>query len=328
MKKILIISLGAIAKRHIRNLKEIDSDLQIGVLRRKEADVDPEVRKHIDEYFYNWEDALSWQPAGAVICSPASCHLEQILKLAQKQIPMVVEKPLSYNNSGLQQLLKLYREQPQLCIMVAYQFRFYTPLIEFKKRLHVGEIGRVISIDIEVGQYLPEWRPGREVSETVSASKELGGGVLLELSHEFDYLNYLFGMPTEVMSFHGTFGDMNIDVEDLAEVLLSYEDKIARVHVDMLQRSVSRKCKVIGTEGNLELDFIKQTITYFGGGYESVTEYPLCEYARMYKSEMELFLKFLDKEVEPQDYLSSAVEVMDLIEALRESALKKQVVCL
>ena len=77
--------------------------------------------------------------------------------------------------------------------MTAYNLRFLPSLQAYRERIQFGVIGKVLSVRCEIGQYLPSWRPGSDYRQAVSASRALGGGALLELSHEIDYLRWIFG---------------------------------------------------------------------------------------------------------------------------------------
>ena len=64
--------------------------------------------------------------------------------------------------------------------------------------------------------YLPDWRPGVDYRTVYSAHKALGGGVTIDLIHEWDYLVDLFGVPQKLYNFKGTYSDLEIDSDDLS----------------------------------------------------------------------------------------------------------------
>ena len=109
--------------------------------------------------------------------------------------------------------------QRRLVLMVGYNFRFYPPLQAMRQALVEGCIGRLISLRAEAGQYLPDWRPGSDYRQGASARRELGGGVVLELSHELDYIRWLGGEVESVGALVGKLSDLEIEVEDTAEIV-------------------------------------------------------------------------------------------------------------
>jgi predicted dehydrogenase len=140
----------------------------------------------------------------ALITEAISVHLAHARAAAASGAHLFIEKPLANTPDGLPELLADCRANG-LALLVAYNFRFYQPLQLMRDAVQSGCIGRVVSARAEVGQYLPDWRPGADYRQSVTARAELGGGVLLELSHEIDYLRWLVGESWRWCS-HGTPG--------------------------------------------------------------------------------------------------------------------------
>ena len=143
-----------------------------------------------------------------------------------------------------------------------------------RKLLDSGRVGEIRTANIQVGQYLPDWRPHSDYREGVSAQKNLGGGALLELSHELDYATWLFGMPDHVMCSSGKLSDLEIDVEDSACIILEYGQKEMKkrivVQLDFLQRVANMAVQVVGSEATLYADLIKENVSIVAAGQEQV----------------------------------------------------------
>ena len=151
---------------------------------------------------------------------------------------------------------------------MGYVLRFQ-PIVGCLKKIFSSTespIGRVLTAHIEVGQYLPDWRVGTDYRQGASAQKKLGGGALLELSHELDYATWFFGDPESLYCSAARLSDLEIDVEDSATVVMDYEKKRLRVvvQVDFLQRTPSMSVKAVGTEGTLYADLIKEEVKIMG----------------------------------------------------------------
>lgn len=144
-------------------------------------------------------------------------------------------------------------------------------------RLQAGAIGRVYNLRAEVGQYLPGWRPGTDYRKGVSAQRALGGGALLELSHEIDLVRALIGMPQDVTAITGRVSELEIDVEDVAEIVLRHKRSdggvLASIHLDLFRRIPRRRLIVDGDAGMMELDIgaAKLTVQRQGGAPEVET---------------------------------------------------------
>ncbi|WP_420230753.1 Gfo/Idh/MocA family protein [Psychrobacter sp. ER1] len=130
-----------------------------------------------------------------------------------------------------------------------------------KSKLDSGLIGEIYNVFVEVGQYLPDWRTNKNYKNSVSASSNLGGGALLELSHEIDYTQWLIGNLTPKFSVLRSSKALELEVEDSADILsVNSKGAVISIHLDFLQRRPYRKCRFIGSNGSLEWDLIKNNI--------------------------------------------------------------------
>jgi predicted dehydrogenase len=250
--RVLVVGLGSIGRRHLTNLRHLIPGAHITVLRHARLTDAADAPVEADRIIYDLDHALSPRLDMAILASPAPCHLGTASVLASAGVHMLIEKPLSDSLDGVDALLDDCSRQG-LVVMVGYHLRFSPSLTAVHDAIADGVVGRVLSVRSEVGQYLPEWRPDTDYRLGVSARRDLGGGVVLELSHELDYVRWLGGEIRSVLAETGQLGGLDIDVEDVAEILLRFADgAIGSVHMDMVQRSGTRTCKVIGTEGTLE----------------------------------------------------------------------------
>lgn len=252
-QRILIVGLGSIGRRHLRIIRETMPESDIRVLRHKTSSEIPEFSNGC---FDSLDDACAFAPQLAVIANPASFHLNVAIPLAMSGVHLLIEKPLSHGTADVQTLLKLVKDK-NLILQVGYNLRFLPSLIDFRQRIHQGSIGKVLSVRCEIGQYLPTWRPGTDYREGVSARSELGGGVLLELSHELDCLRWIFGEIGWVNAWIGKLSGLEIDVDDTAHLVLGFSHDsqsacpIATLSMDFIRHDTTRHCIAIGELGSL-----------------------------------------------------------------------------
>ncbi len=317
--RFLIVSLGSIGRRHLRNLRTLYPTSTIAVLRlqgREQQDVEG-----CNHQFSTMEQVRAFAPQAAFIAAPASRHVDIAMHLIAMSVPVFIEKPFSHNLDGLRSLITA-ASMAGVPVMIGYNLRFKSSLIEARRRLVAGEIGEVLFVRSEVGQYLPQWRPDADYRHSVSAQAALGGGALLELSHEIDYLYWLFGLPSSVSCRGGRFAGLDIDVEDMVELCFEYEHapRLVSVHLDFIQRVVSRSCKFVGSEGNMVWDGIADTITVntVANGAHLVRMDPMDSNA-VYVDELVHFLDCIAKGTAPAIDPIQAYEVMAVIEAARLS---------
>ena len=217
---------------------------------------------------------MAFGPQGAVIANPAPYHLEVALPLARAGVPLLIEKPISHDARGVSDLIDIC-EAGGLTLMTGYNLRYMSSLQTFRELLRDGRIGRSISVRAEVGQSLTTWRPGVDYRSSVSAKAELGGGVLPELSHDIDYLRWLFGEAEWVSATLVTGGGLDIEVEDVAHLVIGYAPRnskasvVAALSMDFIRHDTTRGCTVIGEAGSLRWDGVAGTVEVFDRGEHS-----------------------------------------------------------
>lgn len=253
VERLLIVGFGSIGKRHLGCLRRLLPDASVAVLRRPGGEPAEGAAT-----VHSLAEALAMKPQAAIVANPAPYHVETALALAREGIHLLVEKPLSDRIDGVAELIAECRKR-RLVLQVGYCLRFEPSLAAFKQAVASGAIGRLLHLKAEVGQYLPDWRPGTDYRQGVSARAELGGGALLELSHEIDLLCWLGGAVTGVTARLTGLGDLEMDAEDSADLLLDFKDQLSgALHMDMLQRTPVRTCKAVGTTGTLLWDGIQR----------------------------------------------------------------------
>ena len=327
----LIVGLGSIGRRHLANLRHLVPDAEITVLRHEGSAATPaEWRRLADRIVYRLEDALGARPEFAVIASPAPFHVALATGLARQGIHLFMEKPISDRIEGVQELIDLCRQQ-DVVLFVGYVLRFEPSLIAVRDAVHRGNIGRVMSFRAEGGQCLTAWRPQFDYRQTVTARKDLGGGVLLELSHEFDYARWIVGNVVSVMAQTDRVSDLEIDVEDVAELVVRFAGgAVGGVHLDMVQATATRTCRIIGTEGTIEWDGVSRSARLFAAGVKQWTDLysPPADFDRntMYLGQMQHFLDCIGGRAMPRVSGEDGLRALEIALAAKESAVCGRIV--
>jgi predicted dehydrogenase len=208
------------------------------------------------------------------ICSPTSRHLEVAQCALERGAHLFIEKPISDTLKGVDELLARARRQNRL-VMVAFNLRFHPCLQRIKSLLDDGAVGRILAARIQFGQYLPDWHPWEDYRQGYSANRILGGGIILDAVHEFDYARWLLGEVRAIAGMCTRSGILQIDTEDLAAFTLRHEaDVISEIHLDYIQRFYARTCQVIGTEGTIGWDWSDKAVRYYSARTEFWEEFP------------------------------------------------------
>lgn len=259
-RRIVVAGLGSIGKRHLRLLRAALPEAEICVLRHSGCD---DVIEHANGCFERLEEACAFAPELAVIAMPAPFHLATATAFAEAGAHLLIEKPVSDGTVGVAELVALCAARGQV-LHVGYNLRFLDSLQAFCAELAAGRIGKVLTVRCEIGQYLPSWRPDVDYRTTVSAQKALGGGVLLELSHELDMLRWVFGEVDWLSAWTGRQGTLEIDVEDCAMLQMGFVGgAVAQLSMDFLRRDTTRACSVIGAEGSMRWDAVAGRVEHF-----------------------------------------------------------------
>ncbi|RPF75009.1 MAG: gfo/Idh/MocA family oxidoreductase [Rickettsiales bacterium TMED289] len=322
----LVVGTGNIAKRHISNLKKLFQNATVGNISSTEKKIK---NSEADIVYESLLEAKNKVKNFVIIASPSSHHLIIALPFMKKNIPLLIEKPIS-NKFKVNKSIEKYLLKNESIIDVGYNFRFNDCLNKFKEIIDKKKlIGNFYSVIAEVGQFLPDWRENIDYKKSVTANRNLGGGVLLELSHELDYLSWIFGKFDNVYCKSSNSGLLEIDVEDNIDAILSTKNnQTINLHMDFLQRAMKRKCTVHGEKGTITLDLIKNNIIFNGPNNEVKTIYEKLDYDKneMYLNMILYFDEVRKKIKKPMIGVKNAFNTVNLIEQMKKSSLEKKVV--
>jgi len=249
--KFLIAGLGSIGRRHFRNLLTL-GEQDILLYRTHHATL-PDADLAGFPIETDLPAALAHKPDAVIVSNPTALHLQVAISAAEAGCHLLIEKPLSHSLDRVAELEHVVHRN-HVKVLVGFQFRFHPGLRQVKKLLSEGAIGEPISACAHWGEYLPNWHPWEDYTQSYAALPELGGGVVLTLSHPLDYLHWLLGDVEAVWAFAGRKG-LNIPVEDAAEIGLRFRNgALGSVHLDYDQRPPSHILEIIGTQGTLRWD--------------------------------------------------------------------------
>ena len=257
--KILFIGLGSIGQRHLRNLLTL-GDFDYYAYRRRSLEL-PEEFKDVKITLLNeLSNIINVKPNLCIIAAPPVVQQEVLPTIINNGIDFFIEKPIGNDINLLQELLPIVKEK-KIISMVGYNLRYHPVHKRLVEIITQGTLGNISSIRSVVGQYLPDWHPHEDYRKGYSANKKLGGGAILDLIHEFDFVYSLFGNVNNIKAFTGKNSHLEIDVEDVAEVIMKFESGIlGSVHVDYVNRRGQRDGMILGDEATVKYDLLKSEI--------------------------------------------------------------------
>lgn len=311
--KVCFVGIGSIAKRHIRNLHQICDELKIQLtidaLRRQNSSPLQDIQ-YISNVFTTIEE-LPDDYDVIFLTNPTEYHADTLIRLHDHAKHFFIEKPVtSIDTIDKLQEMKLRDDS---IYYVACPLR-YTNVIQYlKKTIDPQKVNSVRSIS---SSYLPDWRPGTDYRNTYSAHKDLGGGVAIDLIHEWDYLSFLFGMPTEVKSFIGKVSDLEIDSDDYAIYIARYADNmIAELHLDYFGRKTIRTIEIYTDEDTIVGDLVAGEVRYLKANKIVDLKSDRDDFQ---KRELMFFIDAINGKEDVQNDIEEAVRVLKLTQGIIE----------
>ncbi|ABV37707.1 dehydrogenase [Shewanella sediminis HAW-EB3] len=320
MKTIAVIGLGNIAKRHRQNLKLIYPEATIIALSASGRRPSEKI-EFADVLLTNLMSVIESKPELVIVASPAPFHEHHASEFIKRRIPVLIEKPIASEPQSSQRLLELTQEYSAQ-VMVGYCLRYLSSAIEMKQLLSQNFIGEIYNFTASVGQYLPDWRPNKHYADSVSANESLGGGALLELSHELDYLHWLLGpLELEYAQLRST-KELKLEVEEIADlVLTNQKGTICSLHMDFIQKQPQRECTFIGSKGRLHWDLLANTITHHcSEGTQILCSEPEWDKNQMYLNMVTEFIANIQRGKNSTLSLEDANQTVKLIAQIKHEA--------
>ena len=319
--RILIVGAGSIGRRHIKNLNNLGYE-DIDVVDISDSNLDYVMENfRIKVTFTDLNDALNSKDYDTgFILTPPIYHIPMALDLANKGLDLFIEKPVSHNLENIDKLIKI-KEDNNLIIMVGYNLRFSFGLKYLKSYVEKGILGKIYYIRAEVGQYLPDWRPWQDYRKNYTSIKEMGGGIILDGSHEIDYVMWLANSKVKsVKAIYDKVSNLEINVEDIAETILRFENGIiASIHLNMIERGYNRYCKVVGEKGSIKWLFRDNVLEFYDGASKKlIREKYEIDPSQSYLDEVKHFLYCVVNRAEPLNNLYTAKEPLKVVMRMKE----------
>lgn len=319
----IIIGNGSIAQKHIRHIKQIwpDHKVTLLILHRGLRESDDEFTT-VDHVLYNRDDALKLNPDFVLIATPATEHVNEALFWNEQKIPLFIEKPLSHSLEESQKL----QDNLKSIIMVGYVLRFFPVYQELKKIINNKTYGTVTSFETTVGSYLPSWRPNIDYKKSVSANTALGGGTLLELSHEIDLTLWCLGFPQYLNAHIENTGELEIDCEDVGDIKLTYNGGLtAKIHMDFLKKIPERKTTITFEKATITCDAIAGTLEITALNSDGDNDTKTLNFKpenpqQPFLDEIKHFVTYARENTTPDITIEDGINVLRIIEGAKTSS--------
>ena len=271
---ILIIGLGSIGQRHLRNLRALYGDTiricafrernLIRLLNNKGEVVDGVLEEEYDVNIYqDLDKCLQQENVDVVIVSTiTSKHVEYAIKAVEAGCNVFIEKPLSDIIDRTDELLEKARLN-NVIVQVGFQLRYH-PCVKYVKELILSKrLKNIFATEFWVGERVSMMHPYEDYKNTYIVTKNMGGGIVLNQQiHEIDLMLYLFGPPKKVFGVTGKLDFVISDVEDRADAMYIYNNMVVSIHSDFATYPPQRKFIIKAENGMVKVDILNSTVSY------------------------------------------------------------------
>jgi predicted dehydrogenase len=317
--RILIAGLGSIGRRHLRNLRALgENDIVLYRTHRATLSDDELAGLPVET---DIRRALDRKPDAVIIANPTALHLDVAIPAAEMGYAILLEKPISHSLERVDKLEEAAKNNNSR-ILVGFQFRFHPTLQKAAKLLKSGSIGHVLSVRAHWGEYLPHWHPWEDFKQGYAARSDLGGGVILTLSHPLDYMRWLCGDVDALWAFTGAL-NLGLSVEDTAEIGLRFASgAIGSAHVNYNQQPPAHHLEIVGSQGSLQwnnADGILRVYRVETKSWETFSPSEGFERNMMFFDEIRHFLGVARREEEPLCTLQDGKKALELALAAKDS---------
>jgi predicted dehydrogenase len=329
--KVLIIGLGSMGKRRIRNLHAIGVAEVAGFDPRADRRAEA-VEKYAVTVYSDFALAMEvFEPDALVISTPPEQHMAYAWASFERGISCFIEASVV----DAEKILELHHRVEGMPILIAPSctMRYYPGPKKIKELIVAGTIGKPLNINYQTGQYLPDWHPWESIADFY-VSKRTTGGCREIVPFELTWLNDIFGEPEPLACVKAKLTDMNADIDDIYYCLLRYPAGVlANITVDVISRPhATRELRILGSEGEIVFSADENCVRYANASSADwqrfdlgtgVVETGYINPEEPYIEEMRLFTTALiqhDKSIYPNTLLDDCrvLQVLNRLEALAD----------
>lgn len=301
----LIIGTGSIGQRHMRNLQALDPAVEFVLLRRTGQPLPDWPKAHMAA---DLAATLALKPDLAIVATPSALHFDVLPALIRHRIPAYVEKPIVTAADQVSVIRHLMGQFPDIAHVAGFNLRLLSSLQAARQIVVRGDLGRIVRASFSAGQWLPDWRKGQDHRSGYSARSQAGGGVLFDLSHEFDAARFLLGEMNLLHCASAPVEALEIDSEGVAVATArTTEGALVSINLDYVARHPIRRYELVGTEGTLVWDLPARTLVRMDATGQTVMtdSQPDFDVAATYQTAMKAFLAAPDTLQDLEDGLRS-----------------------
>ncbi|MDZ7696609.1 MAG: Gfo/Idh/MocA family oxidoreductase [Deltaproteobacteria bacterium] len=326
-KHILILGCGSVGKRHAGNLSSLDCKIScFDPIKDRVDELAEEI--NVENSCTVLSEAFSSKDLdGVVVASPTAFHPSQTIQALEQGLPVLLEKPAAKSLAEAENVLQV-SEKTGVPVLLGYTWRWWPPLARVRQLLDSGKVGRILHVQFHMSAHLADWHPWEPYQNFFMASKEQGGGALLDESHWIDLMLWFFGRPESLYGQVERNSGLEIATDDNVDLIVNYADgKRITIHLDLYGRPHEKFIRFIGDKGTIfwSADPNKISIATRMEQKWKQEEFN-CDRNDMFMEVAREFLTVLDGEEVKTCSFRDGLQVMGLIEAIRKSQQEQKMI--
>ena len=259
--RFLVIGLGSMGKRRVRNLRALGVDHIAGYDPREDRRAEASDNYGIPIFDDLYAAIKAYSPEVFVISTPPDLHMHYAFLAYERGISCFIEASV-VDAEKIGQLAQKIQQTP-IIMAPSCTMRYYPGPRKIKELLRAKVIGKVLNINYQTGQYLPDWHPWENIQDFYVSKRDTGGAREI-VPFELTWLNDIFGKPDALACVKAKLTDMPADIDDIYHCLLRYKDNVmANLTFEVISRPKNtREMRILGASGELIFSADDNSVRY------------------------------------------------------------------
>jgi len=329
--RVAVIGCGSMGLKHINNISEMGHEIIA-------CDNNPGKLESIKaahdnlKCYQDYKELAANEELDAVVIATDTAYHQQIASFfASRKVSYFSEIPISDSMRGLQALVETTIKN-DVVSMVGMIWRFHPGIKKIKELVGEGVVGKVNTVSVYGGDYLPDWHPGAPYKVEYSALRSAGGGVIVTNVSGVDYLRHLFGEAERAFAVYDSISHIKISAEDFFMGIIQFQNGVyAQIYSDFFQRPVEHRIEIIGDEGKIRWNFDKDAVFVYPfkeGPAASWVEhaYKFNGYNELYREEIDHFLAAVQNKRETCVPIEDNLKTVAVADALKRAHLEQRMI--
>lgn len=325
--KFLVVGLGSMGKRRIRNLQQIKAGDILGFDPVKERRREVEKRFNI-KTFNSFEEAMKEEPDAIIVSTPPDLHVKYGMEAVKNGKHFFLEA--SVVDWGMDELIKEVKKR-DIVAAPSCTMRFHPSIKMIKQLVEEKSIGVPLMFTYHSGQYLPDWHPWEDYRKFYVAKKETGAAREI-VAFELVWLTWIFGEVEEISCFKGKLSKLDVDIDDVYQIIMKFKSgTLGHVLVDVISRIPDRNCKIFGEEGTILWDWGRGVQVYIARdkswkAFPEISGTTVEGYAQKikeepYVDEISTFVRAIKKEIKYPYTLEEDKKILEILYNAEKSSI-------